>query len=59
MKSQAGFNSKVVRLKADKMRQATKLNEFQFQSGAVKSVFSGELNSPLYLFQFQSGAVKS
>ena len=55
-----GFNSKVVRLKARlDFAFVLRLNRFQFQSGAVKSVAAFIPFCRVFEFQFQSGAVKS
>ena len=53
-----GFNSKMVRLKADSEWSPTVLWKFQFQNGAIKS-YLGVSNYPCYKkFQFQNGAIK-
>ena len=59
MFGEIGFNSKVVRLKDVEMKIIKPTVQFQFQSGAVKSVFSASAFAASSLFQFQSGAVKS
>ena len=56
----SGFNSKVVRLKAEYVVDAVKGQfPFQFQSGAIKSYVGYAIIPAANLFQFQSGAIKS
>ena len=59
MTSQWGFNSKLVRLKADENMVTHWSYLFQFQTGAIKSLDSTTYQWVNALFQFQTGAIKS
>ena len=57
---QLSFNSKLVRLKeaiSEVLFNAR--DEFQFQTGAIKSVNDDADTSALTAFQFQTGSIKS
>ena len=53
------FNSKLVRLKARERNQlAQRQLKFQFQTGAIKSLFRLRAGRDECGFQFQTGAIK-
>ena len=54
------FNSKLVRLKVMHYEYQRRRCEFQFQTGAIKSLWDvRECGVQIIMFQFQTGAIKS
>ena len=52
------FNSSMVRLKAQTLKQYVNVIAFQFQYGAIKSSLPPKVVTCFFLFQFQYGAIK-
>ena len=55
-----GFNSKLVRLEVTSanLGNITELSEFQFQTGAIRSIFYAVDYPFIRVFQFQTGAIR-